>query len=42
MDVDREVRKAVEANTRDATGLAQGSIVAVLQFIVAIFKRPKQ
>jgi predicted PurR-regulated permease PerM len=37
VDIDREVRRLIEANTRDVSALAQGSLMAVVQFVVAMF-----
>jgi predicted PurR-regulated permease PerM len=37
LDVQDEVRKAVVAATRDLAGLTQGSLAAVVQFLVAVF-----
>ena len=37
VNVDREVRRIVEANTRDLSALVQGSLMGIVQFAVAMF-----
>jgi predicted PurR-regulated permease PerM len=37
VNVDREVHRLIERNTRDLTALVQGSLMAVVQFVVALF-----
>jgi predicted PurR-regulated permease PerM len=37
VDLDREVHRIVESNTRDISTLAQGSIMALVQFAIAMF-----
>ena len=37
IDLDREIRRAVESNTRDFSSVAQGSLMALVQFGAALF-----
>lgn len=37
IDVDREVHKIIETNTRDFSALASGSLMAALQFAIVVF-----
>ena len=37
VDIDDEVRKAMKSVTGDASGLAHGSIMAIIQGVVAFF-----
>jgi predicted PurR-regulated permease PerM len=37
VNVDREVRRIVEANTRDVSSIVQGSLMGIVQFAVAMF-----
>jgi predicted PurR-regulated permease PerM len=37
VNVDREVHRVVEANTRDLSALVQGSLMGIVQFAVAMF-----
>jgi predicted PurR-regulated permease PerM len=37
VNVDREVRRIVEANTRDISAIVQGSLMGIVQFAVAMF-----
>jgi predicted PurR-regulated permease PerM len=37
VNVDREIRRIVEANTRDLSAIVQGSLMGIVQFAVAMF-----
>jgi predicted PurR-regulated permease PerM len=37
LDAEAEARKVIASYTRDVTGLVQGSVTAVIQFLVAVF-----
>ena len=37
VDIESEVRKAIAANTQNVSGLMQGSLAAIVQFLVTVF-----
>ncbi|WP_406696337.1 AI-2E family transporter [Singulisphaera sp. Ch08] len=37
LDIEAEIRRWIASYTRDATALAQGSLAAIIQFLVAVF-----